>query len=150
MNYREYESHAYPHCSAQSGLTEVSVMFVHKSCHRKHDSLIVCWAPLSTNALTGLPFTSTSILESPGQSATLCPISWVDSLKHGYPPEALRRVFHSMLQVLHHCFHPNGLCDLLLGFHIIRVCIERSNLALSRHFCLIVAFSLLAEKSRES
>lgn len=81
-------SETHPHRSAHSGLTDRSLI----SCrlNRLERSLIVCCAPLSTNALIGCPFTSTGMLHN-----VLDPfhIDIANLLKHDDLPETLRRVF---------------------------------------------------------
>lgn len=108
------------------------------------NSLMVCWAPLSTKAFTGCEFTSTGILPyrvSRGEGHQSGNV-----LKHINSSKALRRIFYRMLHVLHNSLLSNRLLYLALSFHIERVRVQERDLVLTLHLRRVLAFSRLAEE----
>jgi hypothetical protein len=104
----------HPHMSAHSGLTDRSL--VSCWCDKFKDSLIVCCAPLSTNALIGCPLTSTCMLHSPLDLFHIG--TAIYSLKHDDLSETFRRVLHCMVEILHNRFLPYGFLNFPLRFDI--------------------------------
>ena len=83
-------SRTHPHVSAHSGLTDMSLVSWKWEWDKFRDSLIVCCAPLSTNALIGCPFTSTGMLHGHSTSGLFHKNIAVYPLKHDDLSETLR------------------------------------------------------------
>ena len=71
-------------------------------------------------------------------------------LKHSHPPERFRAIFERMLQVLHDGLLSYSLFYPPLCFNVVRVGVERLDLALPRQFGLVVPFLQLPEERSES
>ena len=139
-------SETHPHMSAHSGLTDRSLVSCQLS--KLGDSLIVCCAPLSTNALIGCPFTSTGMLHN------ILDLLYIDIaihlLKHDDLSETLRRVLHCVIEVLHDRFLPYSFLNLPLGLNIKGIRVQDFRAQSSLCFCGFVLLANLTQEGSES
>lgn len=112
--------------------------------------LIVCWAPLSTNAFTLNPLTSTGILMAAHESIFHPRQHAQHSLKHSNPPEKLGRILHRMLHILQNSLLANILLNPALRLYIKRVRVERGDFALRSELRLVLSFAVVPEQFSES